>query len=93
MWFLLKKLCYFADDPKKVEHLHALDGAKERLHLLKAHLLDQGAFDAAVEGCECVFHTASPFYHDVQDPEVHICSILAFLLASPTSILFPVRTF
>uniref|UniRef100_A0A7C9E307 NAD-dependent epimerase/dehydratase domain-containing protein n=1 Tax=Opuntia streptacantha TaxID=393608 RepID=A0A7C9E307_OPUST len=60
------------NDPNKVGHLHALDGAKERLHLFKAQLLEEGAFDAAVEGCECVFHTASPFYHDVQDPQAEL---------------------
>ncbi|KAI5006628.1 hypothetical protein ZWY2020_033871, partial [Hordeum vulgare] len=35
----------------------ALDGAKERLHLFKASLLEEGTFDAAIAGCDCVFHT------------------------------------
>ncbi|KAG8650463.1 hypothetical protein MANES_07G043702v8 [Manihot esculenta] len=48
------------NDPKKTAHLLALEGAKERLHLLKADLLEEGSFDAAVDGCEAVFHTASP---------------------------------
>ena len=61
-----------SDDPKKVDHLLKLDGAKERLHLFKADLLEEGSFDTVVEGCEGVFHTASPFYHDVQDPQVPI---------------------
>ncbi|KAM7497151.1 hypothetical protein LguiA_021565 [Lonicera macranthoides] len=56
-------------DPKKTEHLLALDGAKERLHLFKANLLEEGSFDSGVAGCECVFHTASPFYHDINDPQ------------------------
>lgn len=47
-------------DPLKVEHLKALKGAAERLHLYKADLLDDGCFDSIVDGCECVFHTASP---------------------------------
>lgn len=59
-------------DPKKVGHLHALDGAKERLNLFPANLLEEGSFDAAVEGCEGVFHTASPFYHDVKDPQAEL---------------------
>ncbi|KAL2942061.1 Tetraketide alpha-pyrone reductase 1 [Bienertia sinuspersici] len=59
-------------DPKKVDHLRSLEGAKERLHLLPANLLEEGSFDAAVEGCEGVFHTASPFYHDVKDPQVEL---------------------
>ncbi|KAK9735964.1 hypothetical protein RND81_04G241700 [Saponaria officinalis] len=60
------------NDPKKVEHLRSLDGAKERLQLLPANLLEEGSFDAAVEGCEGVFHTASPFYHDVTDPQAEL---------------------
>lgn len=59
-----------ADDPKKTEHLLALDGAKERLHLLKANLLEQGSFDTVVDGCEGVFHTASPFFLVAADPQV-----------------------
>nr|XP_017230436.1 PREDICTED: cinnamoyl-CoA reductase 1-like [Daucus carota subsp. sativus] len=47
-------------DPQKTEHLLALDGAKERLHLFEANLLEEGSFDPAVDGCDCVFHTASP---------------------------------
>ncbi|XP_021281693.1 cinnamoyl-CoA reductase 1-like isoform X3 [Herrania umbratica] len=62
-WVHLKR------DPKKTEHLLALDGAKERLHLFKAELLDKGAFDSVVDGCEGVFHTASPFYLNVKDPQ------------------------
>ncbi|KAK9673633.1 hypothetical protein RND81_12G180100 [Saponaria officinalis] len=61
-----------ADDPKKVEHLHALDGAKERLHIFRASLLEEGSFDAAVEGCDGVFHTASPFHNRVTDPQVDL---------------------
>jgi hypothetical protein len=55
---------------KKTLHLHALDGAKDRLHLFKASLLDDGSFDDVIYGCDCVFHTASPFYHNVKDPKV-----------------------
>ncbi|KAL5566664.1 hypothetical protein UlMin_029828 [Ulmus minor] len=60
------------NDSKKTAHLLSLDGAKERLQLFKANLLEQGSFDSAVEGCECVFHTASPFYLDVKDPEAEM---------------------
>ncbi|KAL2329225.1 hypothetical protein Fmac_022652 [Flemingia macrophylla] len=45
---------------KKVEHLLKLEGAKERLQLFKADLLDEGSFESAVNGCDAVFHTASP---------------------------------
>uniref|UniRef100_A0A7N0UF63 NAD-dependent epimerase/dehydratase domain-containing protein n=1 Tax=Kalanchoe fedtschenkoi TaxID=63787 RepID=A0A7N0UF63_KALFE len=60
------------DDPTKTHHLTALDGAAERLHLYKANLLEQGSFDSIVQGCEAVFHTASPFYHDVKDPQAEL---------------------
>ncbi|KAJ4826232.1 hypothetical protein Tsubulata_032288 [Turnera subulata] len=57
------------NDPKKTEHLRALDGADERLLLLKAGLLEDGAFDSVVDGCEGVFHTASPVSFSVQNPQ------------------------
>uniref|UniRef100_A0A1J3EA39 Cinnamoyl-CoA reductase 1 n=2 Tax=Noccaea caerulescens TaxID=107243 RepID=A0A1J3EA39_NOCCA len=59
-------------DPKKTQHLLSLEGAKERLHLFKADLLEEGSFDSAIDGCEGVFHTASPFYHDVKDPQAEL---------------------
>ncbi|RVW63140.1 hypothetical protein VitviT2T_020007 [Vitis vinifera] len=58
---VLTLICIYAtDDPKKTQHLLSLDGAQERLHLFKADLLEEGSFDSAVEGCNGVFHTASP---------------------------------
>lgn len=52
-------------DPSKksgLEHLHALNKKHDnRLKLFKAELLDQGSFDEAMQGCELVMHTASPF--------------------------------
>lgn len=69
---------YYAGDPKKIEHLNALDGASERLKLFKANLLEEGSFDSVVDGCVGVFHTASPFYHDVKDPQVKLlCPIFS----------------
>ncbi|CAN0862958.1 Phenylacetaldehyde reductase [Linum grandiflorum] len=38
-------------DSKKTEHLLRLDGAKERLHLFKADLLEEDSFDSAIQGC------------------------------------------
>lgn len=60
----------FSDDPKKTEHLLALDGAKERLHLFQADLLKPGSFDDVVESCDGVFHTASPFFIHTDNPQV-----------------------
>ncbi|KAJ4972050.1 hypothetical protein NE237_005149 [Protea cynaroides] len=60
------------NDRKKTEHLLALDGAKERLHLFKANLLEEGSFDSLVDGCEGVFHTASPVTYTVIDPQAEL---------------------
>ncbi|GLT52048.1 hypothetical protein SLA2020_254100 [Shorea laevis] len=60
------------NDPKKTEHLLALEGGKERLHLFKAELLDEGSFDSVVDGCEAVFHTASPVFLSVADPKADL---------------------
>ncbi|PQQ19618.1 cinnamoyl-CoA reductase 1-like [Prunus yedoensis var. nudiflora] len=60
------------NDPKKTEHLLSLDGAKERLHLFKADLIEEGSFDTVVDGCEGVFHTASPVQFSATDPQAEI---------------------
>lgn len=39
------------------------------LRLFQADLLRDGSYDAAMQGCEVVFHTASPFMLDIQDPQ------------------------
>uniref|UniRef100_A0A0E0LDM5 NAD-dependent epimerase/dehydratase domain-containing protein n=1 Tax=Oryza punctata TaxID=4537 RepID=A0A0E0LDM5_ORYPU len=44
----------------KNAHLKALQGAEERLQLLKADLLDYDSVASAVAGCVGVFHVASP---------------------------------
>ncbi len=52
-------------DPAKkssVAHLEKVAaGSSGTLKLFKADLLDEGAFDVAMTGCELVIHTASPF--------------------------------
>ncbi|XP_043702266.1 cinnamoyl-CoA reductase 1-like [Telopea speciosissima] len=53
------------DDPKN-SHLKELEGAKERLILCKADLLDYESLRNAIDGCQGVFHTASPV---TDDPE------------------------
>ncbi|KAJ1685974.1 hypothetical protein LUZ63_017364 [Rhynchospora breviuscula] len=59
-------------DLKRTQHLQELDGASERLHLFKADLLDEGSFDAAIDGCEGVFHAASPVTFIVTDPQAEL---------------------
>ncbi|KAK4792377.1 hypothetical protein SAY86_022812 [Trapa natans] len=47
-------------DEGNVGYLREFEGAKERLKILKADLLEEGSFDLAVDGVHGVFHTASP---------------------------------
>ncbi|RVW76594.1 Tetraketide alpha-pyrone reductase 1 [Vitis vinifera] len=60
--------CQSNNNLTKTGHLLALDGAKERLHLFKADLVEEGSFDSVIEGCDGVFHTASPVAVEVSDP-------------------------
>ncbi|XP_021742549.1 cinnamoyl-CoA reductase 1-like [Chenopodium quinoa] len=60
------------NDQTKVEHLLGLEGAKERLHLFKADLMEEGSFDSAISGCHGVFHTASPVLFTVNDPQADV---------------------
>ncbi len=59
------------DDDKKVGHLKKLaENASGTLTLFKADLLSEGAFDEAMQGCELVMHTASPFViMGIKDPQ------------------------
>ncbi|KAK4406212.1 Tetraketide alpha-pyrone reductase 1 [Sesamum angolense] len=67
---VVQKSVGFGGDPAKVEHLKALEGAKERLQLIQANLVEEGSFDAAIDGCDGVFHTASPVVFDnINDPQ------------------------
>lgn len=59
---------------KKVGHLLDLEGARERLELVRADLLEEGSFDDAVMACEGVFHTASPI---VTKSDSKVCYTLA----------------
>ncbi|OMO87202.1 hypothetical protein CCACVL1_09207, partial [Corchorus capsularis] len=34
-----------------------------------AELMDEGCFDSIVEGCQGVFHTASPVFLSTADPQ------------------------
>ncbi|KAL3528973.1 hypothetical protein ACH5RR_008295 [Cinchona calisaya] len=53
-------------DDAKYGHLWELEGAKERLTLYKGDLLDYHSLREAINGCDGVFHTASPV---TDDPE------------------------
>ncbi|OBI05692.1 diaminohydroxyphosphoribosylaminopyrimidine deaminase [Mycolicibacter heraklionensis] len=50
------------DKPQGLEHLHALAARHPgQLSLHRADLLDPGSFTEAMQGCQLVMHTASPF--------------------------------
>eukprot|EP00253_Pinus_taeda_P027024 PITA_27024 len=53
----------------KVRHLLDIPGAGERLKIFRADLLEEGSFDAAIDGCDGVFHVASPVNLNPNDPE------------------------
>uniref|UniRef100_A0A0E0NMM9 NAD-dependent epimerase/dehydratase domain-containing protein n=1 Tax=Oryza rufipogon TaxID=4529 RepID=A0A0E0NMM9_ORYRU len=53
-----------ARDPRKNAHLLDLEGAKERLTLCRADVLDFASLRAAFAGCHGVFHIASPVSKD-----------------------------
>jgi nucleoside-diphosphate-sugar epimerase len=49
-------------NPKSTAHLQKIaDQTAGTIHFFSADLLQEGAFDQAMKGCEVVFHTASPF--------------------------------
>ncbi|KAI3425571.1 Epimerase domain-containing protein [Psidium guajava] len=60
------------NNSRKTQHLLALEGAKERLQLFKAELLEEGCFDSIIDGCGAVFHTASPVVFSVSDPQAEL---------------------
>jgi bifunctional dihydroflavonol 4-reductase/flavanone 4-reductase len=56
-------------NPVKTKHLLDLPGANERLILCKADMDEEGSFDAAIDGCEGVFHLATRTVFTSPDPE------------------------
>jgi dihydroflavonol-4-reductase len=62
-------------DPNKAEScgfLRDLPGASERLELVAADLLVEGAFDRHAEGVDLVIHAASPYVIQVADPQADL---------------------
>jgi len=50
---------------ERVKHLHKIaEGLPGTLRLFAADLLREGSFDDAMQGCEIIMHTASPFLLD-----------------------------
>ncbi len=58
------------NDEKKIGHLtDVASKSKGKLKLFKADLLTQGSYKEAMQGCELVFHTASPYTINVKNPQ------------------------
>ncbi len=58
------------DNEQKIKHLKdAAANSKGEIKFFKADLLSPGSYKAAMEGCELVYHTASPFTIEVKDPQ------------------------
>lgn len=60
-------------DPSKDEKLKYLNALAEQapgtIKYFKSDLLEKGSYAEAMQGCEVVFHTASPFTLTVDDPQ------------------------
>ncbi len=55
---------------KKIAHLKkAAEHSEGKLIFFKSDLLAPGSYKEAMQGCELVFHTASPFTTSVKDPQ------------------------
>jgi nucleoside-diphosphate-sugar epimerase len=58
------------DSAGKLKHLNDLAAKYPgTIRYFKADLLDHGSYAEAMAGCSIVFHTASPFFLDVKDPQ------------------------
>jgi nucleoside-diphosphate-sugar epimerase len=58
------------DDKKKTSHLDELAAnSKGQIKYFKSDLLTPGSYKEAMEGCELVYHTASPFNYSIKDPQ------------------------
>lgn len=58
------------DNKSKLAHLDALTTAsKGKIKYFKTDLLAEGSYANAMEGCELVFHTASPFTSNFKDAQ------------------------
>ncbi len=58
------------DNQQKLAHLNEIAAnSSGSIKYFKSDLLQEGSYAAAMEGCELVFHTASPFTNEVKNPQ------------------------
>lgn len=55
---------------EKVQHLDKIsENSSGSIKYFKSDLLEMGSYKEAMQGCEVVFHTASPFVLEFKDPQ------------------------
>jgi hypothetical protein len=64
-----------AESEVKTGHLRKMEGAEQRLELVKADMMDLASLQAAVQDCQGVFHTACPVPPLITHPEVSYASL------------------
>ena len=58
------------DNAEKLQHLTNLaSNTPGNIKYFKSDLLTEGSYDEAMQGCELVYHSASPFSLDIKDPQ------------------------
>ncbi|MCB0735556.1 MAG: NAD-dependent epimerase/dehydratase family protein [Flavobacteriales bacterium] len=58
---------------RKIAHLTALEqNLPGTLKFFKSDLLHPGSYDEAMNDCELVYHTASPFTRNIKDPQTEL---------------------
>ncbi|MGB3465301.1 MAG: NAD-dependent epimerase/dehydratase family protein [Cyclobacteriaceae bacterium] len=58
------------DNKDKTKHLDELaEASSGKIKYFKSDLLDEGSYREAMEGCELIYHTASPFTSNFKDPQ------------------------
>jgi hypothetical protein len=72
------------NDEKKLMHLKAAaQKYTGTIKFFKSNLLEPGSYKEAMQDCEVVFHTASPFTSNYKDPQkdktTKYCSCATFL--------------
>ena len=58
------------NDSEKLKYLNQIAKNKSgSVRYFKADLLEEGSYLESMQGCQIVFHTASPFTSDFEDPQ------------------------
>lgn len=61
------------ENEEKVGHLKAIaEASSGSIRFFKTDLLDLGSYFAAMQNCELVFHTASPFTSKIKNPQTEL---------------------